>query len=119
MLQMVKRAYFSEWFDILSTTTTTTTKSGVFTKARGGVRGTIFKLLGILPKITDGTNGERCILFRMVWLTFNNNKKKEKKSGVFTNAGSGVRGIIFKHLGILPKIKDGTNGETCILFSRF
>ncbi len=28
-------------------------KSGVFTNAGGGGRGTIFKLLGMLPKITD------------------------------------------------------------------
>ncbi len=91
----------------------------VMNQLRGGGRGTIFKLLGILPKITDGTNGERCILFRGVWLTFNNNKKKEKK-GVFSlRACGGGRRTIFKLLGILPKITYGKNGERCILFSRF
>ncbi len=78
MVQMVKRAYFSELF-VLLLTTTKKKKSGVFTKASSVGQGIIFKLLGILPKITDGTNDERCILFRRVWLTFNNNKKKEKK----------------------------------------
>ncbi len=53
-------------------------KIGVFTKARGGGRGTIFKLLGILQKITDGTNGERCILFSRFSCIFEE-KKKEKK----------------------------------------
>ncbi len=38
-------------------------KRAVKSKALGGIRGTIFRLLGILPKITDGTNGERYILF--------------------------------------------------------
>ncbi len=35
-------------------------------KARGGGEGTIFRLLVILPKITDGTNDEMCIHFRGV-----------------------------------------------------
>ncbi len=39
---------------------------GVKSKAQCGGRGTIFRLLGILPKITDGTNGERYTLFRGV-----------------------------------------------------
>ncbi len=73
MGQMVKRAYISERFVIISTTKKKK-KSGVFTKVRGGGRGTIFKLLGILPKITDGTNCETCILSRVVCRTFNNKK---------------------------------------------
>ncbi len=32
----------------------------------GGGQTTIFRLLGILLKITDMTSGERCILFRGV-----------------------------------------------------
>ncbi len=35
-------------------------------KARGSGEGTIFRLLVILPKIPDGTNGEMCIHFRGV-----------------------------------------------------
>ncbi len=62
-------------------------------------QGTIFRLLGILPKITNGTNGERFAII----------KRKKEKKGVITKA-------IFRHLGILPKITDRTNGERCILF---
>ncbi len=34
--------------------------------ALGADQVTIFRLLGILLKITNGTNGEMCILFRLV-----------------------------------------------------
>ncbi len=40
----------------------------------GGCRGLV---LGKLLKITDGTNGERCILFKIVWWTLN--EKTQKK----------------------------------------
>ncbi len=52
-------------------------RGGVITNARGGGRGTIFRLSGILPKITDGTNGERCTLFRAVCRTLRKKKKKK------------------------------------------
>ncbi len=35
-------------------------KSGIFSKARGGGQGTIFRLLSILLKTADGTNREMC-----------------------------------------------------------
>ncbi len=89
--------------------------SWVFTMALGCGRRTIFTLLGILPKITDGTNGGRCILFGGVWLNLKQMKKR-KKSGVFTKAWGGCRRNIFRLLGILLKITDETNGERCILF---
>ncbi len=41
-------------------------KGRVKFKDQGGGRGNIFRLLGILPKITDGTKGERYTLFRGV-----------------------------------------------------
>ncbi len=62
---MVKCAYFSDGFDVLETKQKQT-KSGVFSKARSGDQGTIFRLLGILLKIADGRNGERCILLKGV-----------------------------------------------------
>ncbi len=85
------------------------------TKASSDCQGTILKLLGILQKITDGTNGERCILFSRFSCIFDE-KKKRKESEVFTKARGGGRGTIFKLLGILPKIPNVINGETCILF---
>ncbi len=111
---MLKHAYFSERFVVLSRRK----KKKVEFSLRPGVsRETIFKLFGILPKITDGKNGETCILFRAVCRTFNNNKKRKK---VELSLRPGVsRGTIFKLFGILPKITDGTNGESCIPFSRF
>ncbi len=92
-------------------------KSRVFTRARGGGRCTIFRLLGILPKITDETNVERCILFTGVWLTLN--QKNQQKSGVFTEARDCGWRTIFILLGILLKIIDGTNGGRCIHFKGF
>ncbi len=38
-------------------------KRAVKSKTRGGGRGTIFRLLVTIPKINDGTNGERYKLF--------------------------------------------------------
>ncbi len=90
-------------------------KSGVFRKAWGGGEGTIFRLLVILPKITDWTNGEMCIHFRGVWYTLNK-KKDRKKRGVFAKAWCCGQWNNFRLLGILPKITDVTNGEMCILF---
>ncbi len=69
MGQMVKGAYFSVGFYVLLRKKKRK-KRGVFTKVRCGARGTIFKLLGILPKIIDGTNGERCILFSKCLMYF-------------------------------------------------
>ncbi len=66
MGQMVKGAYFSEGFDLLESKKKKRKEIRVFSMARGGGRRTIFRLLCILPKITDETNGERCILFRGV-----------------------------------------------------
>ncbi len=79
------------------------------------VRGPFFRLLGILPKITDVTNGEMCITFRGVWWTLNK-KYKKLKSGVFSKARGGAEGTIFRLLVILPKITDGTNDEMFIHF---
>ncbi len=59
---MVKGAYISEGFDVLETKRKKK-KSGVFSKMWGGGHLTIFRLLGILPKTTNGTNCEMCILF--------------------------------------------------------
>ncbi len=85
-------------------------------KARGGCRGTIFRHLDILPKITDGTNGEMYTLFRGVCQTLNTQKKKKKKGVLKFKGGGGCRWTIFRHLDILPKITDGTNGEMYTLF---
>ncbi len=63
MRQMVKGAYFSEGFDLLESKKKKK-KISVFTMARGGGGRTIFRLLAILPKITDGTNGGRCKLLK-------------------------------------------------------
>ncbi len=41
-------------------------KSGLKSKVLGGGRRTFFRLLGILPKITDERNDERYTLFRSV-----------------------------------------------------
>ncbi len=41
-------------------------KSRVFCKAGGDGWRAIFRILGILPKMIDWTNGERSILFRGV-----------------------------------------------------
>ncbi len=60
MREMMKGTHFSEAFRDFKPPPK---KSEVKSKALGGIRGTIFRLLGILPKITDGTNGERYILF--------------------------------------------------------
>ncbi len=46
-------------------------KRGVIPKVHSHGWGTIFRLLCILPKITDGTNGESCTLFRGVCRTLN------------------------------------------------
>ncbi len=51
-------------------------KSGVFSIGQGCRQLTIFWLLGILTKITDWTNGERCMLFKGVWCTLNKKIKK-------------------------------------------
>ncbi len=66
MRQMVKDAYFSQGFDLLLSKKKKLTKIRVFTMVQGGCRRTIFRLLGIPPKITDETNGENCTLFRRV-----------------------------------------------------
>ncbi len=87
----------------------------MISKGWGGGWGTIFRLLGILPKITDGTNDERCTLFRVICRTLNN-KKKKKKKGMITKAQGDGQWTIFRLLGILPKITDRTNGEQCTLF---
>ncbi len=47
-------------------------------KARGSCPETIFWLLDILPKITEGTNGEMYTLFTGVCLTLNPPKKTKK-----------------------------------------
>ncbi len=73
----------------------------------GGGQVTIFRLLDILPKITDGTNGERYTLFRGVCHTLTP-PSKEKEEGLQIS--------IFRHLYIPPKITDGTNGEMYTLF---
>ncbi len=82
-------------------------------KAHGGCRGTIFRLLDMLPKITDGTNGERYTLFRGVCHTLNH---KKRKRGLKSKAWGGGPGTIFSLLDILPKITDRTNGERYTLF---
>ncbi len=77
---------------------------------------TIFRLLGILPQIINGTNVERCILFRGFYHTL---KGKKEKGWVFSKLQGGSLRTIFRFLGILPKIIDETNGERCILLKGF
>ncbi len=61
MRQMVKSADFSEGF-IIFHTKKRIKKSGVFSKGSGVGMRIIFRPLGILSKIIDETNGEKCIL---------------------------------------------------------
>ncbi len=70
-------------------------KSWVFSKAGGGGWRTIFLLLGILPKIINGTNHERCIIFKGFYRTLNKTKK-EKQSWVFPKARGGRQRTIFR-----------------------
>ncbi len=77
MGQMVKGVYYSSGFDVLETPKRTK-KNEVFSKMWGGGHVTIFRLLGILPKITERTNGEKWILFRGVWCTWNKTKQQKK-----------------------------------------
>ncbi len=57
---MVKCAYFSNGLDVLKTKKNK--KMCSFSMALGGGRVTIFRLLGILLKITNGTNSKMWIL---------------------------------------------------------
>ncbi len=88
-------------------------KKGVMkSKELGGCQGTIFRLLDILPKMTDRTIGEMYTLFIWVCLTLNQKKKVVGKS-----KGRGCcRVTIFWLLDILPKITYGTNCEMYTLF---
>ncbi len=79
----------------------------------GGGKRTIFRLLVILPKITDMTNGEMSIYFRGVWGSLK--KIKNKKSSFSKAQGCGER-TIFRLLVILLKITDWTNDEMCTNF---
>ncbi len=93
-------------------------ESGVFCKGWGGGRRTIFRLLGMyLSENYWLHKWWKVHTFQRV-LSYFKRKKRKKKNSVFSKARSGGLRTIFRHLGILPKIIDQTNGERCILFKR-
>ncbi len=76
MRQMVKSAFFQRFLSYFKRKKEKK-KIGGFSKASSGGQMNIFRLIGILPKITDRKNGERCTLFTEVCRTLNKKNKKK------------------------------------------